>query len=85
MQHGFVSYVQGGEKRFAVPARIMGGVEGNPLLLFYHFFKIALYSIALHVRQAGIWGFPGAVLRSILVFASAVSIIWRPILDELMP
>jgi squalene monooxygenase len=83
MQRGFIRYIQEGEKNFAEPACIMGGITDSPLLLFYHFFRIALYSIGLHVRQAGYLGLTGALVQSALVFVSAVGIIWWPLLDEL--
>ncbi len=83
MQRGFIRYIQEGEKNFAEPAWIMGGLAANPLHLFSHFFRIALYSIGLHVRQAGYLGLLGALVESALVFASAVRIIWGPLVDEL--
>jgi squalene monooxygenase len=45
MQRGFINYVQQGEKYFAEPAWIMGGILDAPLLLFYHFFRVALHSV----------------------------------------
>ncbi len=51
MQYGFIRYIQSGEKNFAEPAGLMGGILESPLLLFYHFFAIALYSIRLHLAQ----------------------------------
>ncbi|KAH6855458.1 squalene epoxidase [Chaetomium sp. MPI-CAGE-AT-0009] len=83
MQRGFVRYVQEGEKNFAVPAWLMGGVVESPFLLFRYFFRIAIYSISLHLQCSGWLGLPGAMLESVLVFISAVKIIWEPIVDEL--
>ena len=85
MQRGFIQYVQEGEKNFAEPAWLMGGPIDNPLLLFYHFFRVALYGVALHIRQADSIDIPMALFRSMLVFISAVRIIWQPIIDELRP
>lgn len=85
MLHGFMQYIQEGEKNFAEPAGIMGGTIENPLRLFYHFFAIAFYSIGIQLRQAGLLGLPGALLRSSVVIASAIGIIWGPVLDELWP
>ncbi len=85
MQRGFISYVQQGEKYFAEPAWLMGGVIDAPFLLFYHFFRVALHSIVLHLRQATVLGLPGALFQSGLLFGSAIAIIWRPIMDELRP
>jgi squalene monooxygenase len=85
MQRGFIRYVQEGERNFAEPAWLMGGLADDPLRLFYHFFKIAAYSIGLHLQQAGWLGLPLALFQSVMVFGSAVAIIWRPIVDELQP
>lgn len=83
MQHGFIQYVQGGEENFAEPAWLMGGVVESPLLLFYHFFKVALFSIKLHLCKSTWLGLPVAIFQSFLVFSAAVAIIWRPIISEL--
>ena len=83
MQRGFITYVQHGQENFAEPAWIMGGLTSNPFRLFYHFFAIALYSVGLHLRQAGWQGVLGALLQSASVFMSAVCIIWGPLVDEL--
>lgn len=84
MQQGFIRYIQEGEQNFAQPAWLMGGVIDSRLLLFYHFFRIAFYSIGLYVGQARWTERPAAVVRSMMMFVSAVAIIWRPIMDELM-
>ncbi|KAK4119770.1 FAD/NAD(P)-binding domain-containing protein [Parathielavia appendiculata] len=85
IQRGFIRYVQEGERNFAEPAWIMGGLVDDPFRLFYYFFKIAIYSIRLHLHQAGLLGLPAALFQSALLFASAVAIIWQPIIDELQP
>ena len=83
MQRGFISYVQGGEKYFIEPACIMGGVIGSPLRMVYNFFRVAIFSIWLHLREAGSLGLVRCLFECMLVFTSAVGIIWRPVLDEL--
>jgi squalene monooxygenase len=85
MQRGFIRYVQEGERNFAEPAWLMGGLVDDPQRLFYHFFRIAIYSIGLHLQQAGWLELPIALFQSAMVFGSAVAIIWRPIVDELRP
>ncbi|KAK3898974.1 squalene epoxidase-domain-containing protein [Staphylotrichum tortipilum] len=70
MQRGFINYVQQGEKYFAEPAWLMGGVIDAPLLLFYHFFRVTLHSIALHLRQASALCLPAALFQS-MVFQGA--------------
>jgi len=85
MQRGFIRYIQEAETNFAEPAWLMGGLVDSPLLLFRQFFKIAIFSMNLHIRQASWLGLPLAVFNSAFVFISAVAIIWRPIIDELRP
>ena len=82
MQRGFIRYVQGGEKNFAEPAWIMGGLTTNPFRLIYRFFVVALYGVGLHLRQATYLGMGIALAQSASVLASAVRIIWRPLVDE---
>lgn len=83
MQTGFVRYIQAGKQNFAEPVAIMGGIIENPLRLFYRFILIAVYSVQLHLRQAGLLGFPRALVQSVLVFVRAASIILPSILAEL--
>lgn len=84
MQHGFVRYVQEGEKRFAEPAWIMGGLTSNTLRLLYHFVSIALYSIRLHLRQSStLIGWILALGQSAGVLVSALGILWGPLVNEL--
>lgn len=84
MQRGFVRYVQEGEKRFAEPAWIMGGLTSNPLRLLYHFLYIAMYSIRLHLRQSStLIGWILALGQSAGVLVSALGILWGPLVDEL--
>jgi len=85
MQWGFINYVQQGEKYFAEPAWLMGGIVDAPLLLFYRFFRVALHSVGLHLGHASLLELPAALFQSVMLFASAIAIIWRPILDELCP
>ncbi|KAK3936738.1 squalene epoxidase-domain-containing protein [Diplogelasinospora grovesii] len=74
MQRGFIRYVQEGERNFAEPAGIMGGITQNSnTLLFYYFFKIALYSIGLHLREAGYPGFFRALAQSLNSATTAVT------------
>ncbi|KAK3356656.1 squalene epoxidase [Lasiosphaeria hispida] len=83
MQRGFIQYVQDGEKNFAEPAWIMGGLPVSPFRLFYHFFAIALYSIHLHLRREGFMGLGHALFQSASVLVSAICIIWGPLVNEL--
>lgn len=83
MQKGFVKYIQQGEEYFAGPVAIMGGLVDSPLNLVHDFVRIALYSIWQHLYEAGILGFPLALLHSCMLVVNAVGIILPPMRDEL--
>ncbi len=75
MQYGFIRYVQGGEKNFAEPAGLMGGILESQLLLFYHFFAIALYSMRLHLAKSEIRHLHIALFQCLFVFCRSVALI----------
>lgn len=83
MQRGFVRYIQLGPSYYEEPAGLMGGIIHNPMILFYHFFAIALYSMWLLLRQSTIWLLPVCLWRYGLVFAKAVKMILPYIISEL--
>jgi squalene monooxygenase len=83
MQHGFVRYIQRQGSCAEVPAGLMGGIFHSPLLLFYHFFAIALYSMWLLLYESAISNLPFNILRCILVFGKAVALIWPFVVCEL--
>ena len=75
MQRGFIRYVQGGEKNFAVPAGLMGGTVENPLLLFYHFFAIALWSMWWHLQASDLRLLPLTLSQCLLVFGRSLALV----------
>lgn len=83
MQRGFVRYIQFGGKYVEEPSGLMGGVYRNPLLLFRHFFAIALWSMWLLIRGSPLWMLPISLIRCGQVFFRAVSLILPFILSEL--
>jgi len=82
MQRGFVRYIQLGPRYNEVPAGIMGGVIHNPILLFYHFFAVALYSMGLYLLSQSIYRLHVSLFHCVSVFSKAVGIIWPYILSE---
>ncbi|KAK4139111.1 squalene epoxidase [Dichotomopilus funicola] len=83
IQHGLIRYIQGGEENFAMPGWLMGGVVESPLLLLYHFFKVAIYSNKLRLCESTWVGLPVVIFQSLLTICAAVSMIWRPVIGEL--
>lgn len=83
MQRGFVRYIQSGGKYAEEPSGLMGGIYHNPLLLFRHFFAIAIYSMWLLIRESPVSMLPISLVRCVQVFSRAVSIILPFILSEL--
>lgn len=83
MQRGFVQYIKFGGKYVEEPSGLMGGVYQNPLLLFRHFFAIAIWSMWLLIHESPIWMLPISFVRCARVFYRAVSLILPFILSEL--
>ena len=83
MQLGFIRYIQKGGSCVEQPAGLMGGVLSNPLLLLYHFFAIALYSMWLHLRQSSLLHLPLTLAQCVMVFCKALSMILPFMLCEL--
>jgi squalene monooxygenase len=82
MQRGFVRYIQRQGSYAEEPAGLMGGVLQSPLLLFYHFFAIALYSMWLLISDSPLSCLPLTMVRCMVIFAKAVALIWPFIICE---
>lgn len=83
MQRGFVRYIQLGGNCVEQPAGLMGGILSNPLLLFHHFFAVALYSMWLLIRQSSVWMLPITMIKCVQIFRKALTIMLPFILSEL--
>ncbi|MCJ1338412.1 Squalene epoxidase [Bachmanniomyces sp. S44760] len=58
------------------PVGLLAGIIRQPLVLFYHFFSVALLGMWIVVSDAApAWKKPWAVLESVLIFAKAVGVI----------
>ncbi|KAF2836499.1 SE-domain-containing protein [Patellaria atrata CBS 101060] len=64
------------------PAGLMGGVIHSPLVLFYHFFSIAIHSMGLLIYESPMWFLPVTIVRCILVFSKTLGTILPFILSE---
>ena len=83
MQRGFIRYIQQQGPSAEVPAGLMGGVYHSPLLLFYHFSAIALYSIWLLLYESPFCHLPLNLIKGVVVFVKALMLIWPFIMAEL--
>lgn len=83
LQRGCFKYFQCGGDCVNEPVSLLSGVLPRPLLLVYHFFCVALYSIYCNFADAGILGFPMAVVRAFTVLATATAVILPFVLEEL--
>jgi squalene monooxygenase len=84
MQRGFVRYINRQGRYAEEPAGLMGGVLQSPMLLFYHFFAIALYSMWLLISESPLSRLPLNIFRCVVIFAKAVALIWPFIVCEFL-
>jgi squalene monooxygenase len=88
LQRGCFSYFTKGGNCIDGPAGLLAGIISQPFVLFYHFFAVALLSIWLVMADTmggllGIWKFPLALERSVLVFWKACVVLFPYIFSEL--
>ncbi|KAI9274219.1 squalene epoxidase-domain-containing protein [Sporodiniella umbellata] len=57
------------------PADLLSGVARSPLLLLYHFFKVAFWSIGLMIQEGGLNALPYNLVHSFVVLYTASVII----------
>jgi squalene monooxygenase len=90
LQKGCFAYFKRGGNCVDGPAGLLAGIIREPMVLFYHFFAVALVSIWIVVHETvggimGIWKFPMAVVRSLSIFFKACAVIFPYILSEIRP
>lgn len=83
LQRGCFKYFELGGACVNDPVSLLSGVLPRPIVLFNHFFAVAFYAIYCNFVDAGILGFPFALLRAISVFYTAAVVILPYILEEL--
>ena len=83
LQLGCFRYFQRGGQCVDGPVGLLAGIIRQPIVLFYHFFAVALLAIWLTVSQSPFWKRPLALLSSIGIFWKACLVIFPFIFSEI--
>ena len=83
LQMGCFRYFQRGGECVDGPVGLLAGIIRQPLVLFYHFFSVALLAIWLVLSQSPIWRLPLTLLECIEIFWKACVVLFPFIFSEL--
>ncbi|KAI9678456.1 MAG: Squalene epoxidase [Trizodia sp. TS-e1964] len=83
LQRGCFCYFQMGGQCVDGPVGLLAGIIRRPIVLFYHFFAVALYSIWIIVREAQAWKLPEVLFGSVAIFWKACVVIFPFIFSEM--
>lgn len=88
LQLGCFAYFQRGGECVDGPVGLLAGIIKRPIVLFYHFFAVALLSIWIVAKRVtggvtGVWKLPLAVLESLAIFWKACVVIFPFIFSEM--
>lgn len=83
LQNGCVSYFRRGGECISGPAGLLAGIIKRPMVLFYHFFAVALWSIFVMFKGLELWQYPAGVITSCAVFFKACAVIFPYIFSEM--
>ncbi|KAI8991646.1 squalene epoxidase-domain-containing protein [Mycotypha africana] len=83
MQRGCFEYLKKGGYCSEGPMNLLAGMTQNPVVLIYHFFMVAMYSIYLMVTEGGIISLPFNLYRALTVFITSCSTIFPFLWGEL--
>lgn len=83
LQRGCFRYFQLGGNCIDGPAGLLAGIIRTPVVLVYHFFAVALLSIALLYLEGGLVWLPWSYVMGWVVFARAVVVIGPYLVAEL--
>lgn len=82
LQLGCFRYFQKGGQCIDGPVGLLAGIIRQPLILFYHFFAVALYGIWITLSTARLARLPMVLLGSPAVFWKACVVIFPFIFSE---
>lgn len=83
LQRGCFSYFQRGGNCVDGPVGLLAGIIRNPLILFYHFFAVAILGIWLVWTEAPLWRLPLTFISSGEIFWKACVVLFPFIFTEL--
>lgn len=83
LQLGCFRYFQQGGQCIDGPVGLLAGIIRQPLVLFYHFFSVALLSIWLVLSQSPLYKLPLALVSSVGIFYKACVVLFPFIFSEL--
>lgn len=82
LKRGCFSYFKLGGQCIDGPVGLLAGIIRQPLVLFYHFFAVALYAIWIYVTSGNILALPIRAIASVGVFYKACIVILPYIFSE---
>lgn len=83
LQLGCFRYFQCGGQCVDGPVGLLAGIIRRPLLLFYHFFSVALLSIWLVLSESPLYTMPLTLISSVSILYKACVVLSPFVLSEL--
>lgn len=91
LREGCFAYFELGGECVGGPVRLLSGLAPEPLLLVYHFFRVALYSIYIlfstprpgSTKPPSLLAWPALAYRSVLVFWTACVVLLPVVFTEM--
>lgn len=83
LQLGCFRYFQRGGNCVDGPVGLLAGIIRQPLVLFYHFFAVAILAIWLVWRESPLWRVPLTLISSVEIFWKACVVLFPFIASEL--
>ncbi|ODQ52171.1 SE-domain-containing protein [Saitoella complicata NRRL Y-17804] len=85
LQNGCFRYFQLGGPCVEGPVSLLSGIRRQPLVLFMHFFAVAIYAIYLIFAESSLVMWPVMVVHSGAVFVKACQVLFPYIWSEILP